>query len=299
MNEIDKFMITINSDDATLNNTFVDLNGNSVSDTSSCTFNFYGKEKLKCSQWEQFTFSIVEALLPLSYYNINENNNTIVISNDSRTNANGTYIITKGNYAVSDLYDVLLNTTSTNSQVCATSGGIQFGSYFTVSFDTIFLKFTFQSYTSTNGASTTATLLSSSTTASRLLGFNLNTNYSFAIPSGGTYYTLYSSNLIDLSYTTKLLITCDQLLSNALDSNNVNVGSNVLISATAAQNSSTYMVYSNYFEKNLLSRDIQYFTLNFLDQDRNKLNLNGLNWSMTILIKKYRVEQLIKQLENI
>ena len=152
MNEIDKFMITLNSDGATLNNTFTDLNGNSVPDTSSCTFDFYGKEKLKCNQWEQFTFSIVEALLPLSYYNINDNNNTIVISNDSRTSANGTYIITKGNYAVTDLLDVLINTTSTNSQVCATSGGIQFGSYFTVTFDTIFLKFTFQAYTSTNGA---------------------------------------------------------------------------------------------------------------------------------------------------
>ena len=92
---------------------------------------------------EQFTFSIIEALLPLSYYNINENNNTIVISNNSRTNANGAYIITKGNYAVTDLFDVLLNTTSTNSQVCATSGGIQFGSYFTVSFDTYFWNLLF------------------------------------------------------------------------------------------------------------------------------------------------------------
>ena len=51
------------------------------------------------------------------------------------------------------------------------------------------------------------------------------------------------------------------------------------------------MTFQSYFECKTTERSLNNFTIELLDEDRNYINMNGLDWIITLDIKKYNLEK--------
>ena len=315
MEEVDKISITLNSYYGTKKSTYTDFMGNSRSDSSNVQFYFPGRPDLVCELDEQFTMAIVGGSLPITFYNINSLNNTIVITGFTNatlgiSNATLTFTIQIGNY---DVYSLQTALNIGTSDITSTDGTIvqyasctinsttyYFGDFFSVVYDTTRELFTIYSIYNSSGyqgnskdtyAATTATtvVLSSSSTASKLLGFLPNISYSFStITSYGCY--LISTTLIDVSYT-KLIYVTSSLGTNAVVANGTNVGSDVLAVIHLTQNSPSIMTLGLYNDVKISSSNLSNFNIVLLDQDRNVLVLNGVDWALTFDLKRLKMSQ--------
>lgn len=219
MEELDRKVITISSSNCNSLNNYTDFNGKTRSDTSSisCALDF----TMTCKQDEEFRATMSYISLPLSFYNVNSTNNKIVITGHSVSTANGMYTITQGYYSVDELVTALTNTDTTADQR-VTSGTVEFGDYFTVTYNTqqniLYFKCT---------TSTTAVTIDGNTTAYSLLGMPYDEDVTF---------TTNSDN-----YTKTFEITSSTL---TIDS------SNYLLSISGHSNSNyngTYTIPSSYY----------------------------------------------------
>ena len=311
MEEVDKISITLNSYYGTKLSTYTDYMGNTQKDSSSVQFFFPGRPDLTCKLEEQYTMAIVGGSLPITFYNINSLNNTIVITGFTNsylglTNATITFTLSTGNYDVYSLQTALNITTSTSTSTDGTiiqyasctinNHTYYFGDFFTVLYDTTRELFVIYNFTNTyenntaNSYPTTTTIaLDSSSTANRLLGYLPNTSYTFGIMSGYGYY-LISATLIDVSYT-KLIYVTSSLGTNTLVANGTNVGSDVLAVIHLTQNSPSIMTLGLYNDVKISSSNLSFFTITLLDQDRNVICLNGVDWALTFDLKRFKRTQ--------
>lgn len=205
-------------------------------------------------------FYIRSVEIPFSYYVVNSVNNTLTINDTGLVNRSVT--ITAGNYTSTTLI----------TEVLARLGTIGSMSNWTMTFNT-------QTYKYTLGASTDFIVLASSTFAP-IIGFLTNsaratsaTSDSAINLSGPNYLYVNSTNLSKMRANNTYVATST---STCIHRVVVDVGpSDIIIDRPAAKN-----------RISLNSKDtIDTIDLQLNDPQNNAVNLNGLNWSIEILLE--------------
>ena len=275
MDPINSFQFNLNSADGTKQNWYIDNNGNKTYDTNKILFDFGQDQRLACANDEKWTIAISGANIPLSYYVINNNNNKIVVTGHSTAAANGTYTITEGNYDVYSLLTALTNTTTTATELVQQTNATLFATYFTTTYDDVRQEYTF--------TSTSDFTFNSTSTALKSLGFVKGTSVS------SVDHSLSSSTLINLGYTSTIFIQCSEFLNNGLDSNNLNYSSTIIGTCYVTQNPPAMLYYQSPFEIKTFQKNLFLFTIELVDEDRNPICFNGLDWMMTLDLKKYKI----------
>lgn len=228
--------------------------------TSSCTFNL---PNIEVRQDEKAYVNVKQAVIPFSWYNVNETNNILnmLIGIHSYSIS-----IPFGNYNINQLISYL------SSQFLNFPGNDK-GLTIAYSIQTNKLTFTHIHHT--------LQLLATST-CFELLGFNENTQYN-ATNTSGTIYVLTSVNGINLFVVRQVYIASDNFILNNVNASNPN-DSNILASVSVTGNPNSVIQYENTTTRHLIHHlnNITNLQIKLLDQDSDLLNLNGVNWSVTL-----------------
>ena len=195
-------------------------------------------------------FSIVNCVIPYSFYNINSNNNVL---NYKINSVNYSLTIPIGNYSIINLV-AYLNSQLTN---------------FTFAYNKIYNKITI-----TNSIND---FILNSSNFLTLIGFN-NSNYI------STNKTLTSPNCININY-----IRCINLISNIITYNintskNLVNNNNIICSIPVNTSPNTLIQYqnTNNFRTNLFVNTLNKIVIKLVDNNNNIIDLNGLNFNLTV-----------------
>lgn len=229
--------------------------------TSSCTFHL---PNIEVGKDEKAYINVKQAVLPFSWYNVNETNNKLNLL----IGGVNTYSISIpfGNYNINQLISYL------SSQFLTFPANDK---NLTLVYSTQTNKLTF------THTSHTLRLLATST-CFELLGFNDNTQYD-ATNTSGTIYVLNSVNGINLFVVRQIYIASDNFILNNINASNPN-DTNILASVCVTGNPNSVIQYENTTTRHLIHHlnNITNLQIKLLDQDGDLLNLNGVNWSITL-----------------
>lgn len=238
---IDSRLINLSSQSADLYN-----NGTSLSDV---VFSFVGllqnEENILYSQ-----ISVMNAQIPISYYIINEYNNTL---NYSVNNINYTVSFALGNY----------NANSFITEFLSKMNG------FNCSLNRITGKLTFTYYKSFK--------FLSSSTCFKVLGFLPYNDYISVNNSltGTSPCNFFGMTRLRIASTELLTYTMDSFIGNysdTLQTINVNSGSFGILLYDNTQK----------FKAILRNKVINYFDIKLYDDDNNLVDFNGVHWNITL-----------------
>ena len=233
--------IYLSSDDANIK-----FNGN----TSDCVW--YFKDIIQVGEHLDIIMSINDVQIPMSYYIINSNNNTLNYNDGSDRSVT----ITEGNYDVLQLRDTL------NASILKTTSNI------TVTYDEKTNKLTF---TADSGDFT----FKSSSTCFDLLGFSSGTHTSSSS-------VLSSDIVVNLSGISAIFIASNFSTRN-LDSRNAGFTSIIgKIPVNTASNGILTYTNKTQFKSIITEKTISVIHLTLEDEDRNIINLNGVGWIITL-----------------
>lgn len=257
---IDQRLITLSSDNAILNN------GSFLSDVN---FNFVGLLK-DDKDVEMIEISVQNAQIPISFYNINVYNNILIITYDS---IQYTLTLTRGNYNSTTLINEI--TTKLIAQ------GI---TDISISISSITGNLTF-----TRAGSLDFTI-DSIGTINKVLGFELNTNYTSV--SG----ILIPPNPLNLLGLLKVKLVSFELLTNNYDSS-VDGNLNVLATIPIEAGSFGLILYDNISNTQSILRNntLDGFDLKLYGDDNNLINFNGIGWNISLLLSITRVKKEISK----
>ena len=197
--------------------------------------------------------SVVHAVIPYTFYNIDSTNNVL---NYSYNNTTFNLQITSGNYNAIQLASYLQTIMGS----------------FTITYDIIRNKLLF-----TNNDSINFSFLSSSTCLT-LLGFVSNTTYT------SSSYKLTSPYVVNL-----LTKNCICILSN-LQTGNINnadkYNGSILCSIPVSGPPYSLITYtnSNNFRSNLYANNLNEINIKITDSNNNLIDLNNCYWSITLQI---------------
>ena len=253
---IDQRLITLSSDNAILNN------GSFLSDVN---FNFVGLLK-DDKDVEMIEISVQNAQIPISFYNINVYTNILIITYNS---IQYTLTLTRGNYNSTTLINEITAKLSAQSitdiaiTISAITGNLTF----------------------TRAGSLNFTI-NSTGTINKVLGFELNTNYTSV--SG----ILISPNPLNLLGLLKIKIASFELLTNNYDSS-VNGNLNILATIPIEAGSFGLILYDNIsnIEYILRNNTLDGFDLKLYGDDGNLINFNGIGWNISLLLSITRVKK--------
>jgi len=225
------------------------LNSTNADNVSNYNYNFV-LPNLEIADGNYIYLSVQYANIPYSFYNINSTNNVL---NYTLNSVNYTITITSGNYNITQLVASLKSSMTG----------------FTISYNSITNKITF-SHSTYN-----FTFLSSST-CQEILGFVKN-----------TAYTSSSLSLISKNSVSLIPIKCINVVSNLLTYNINKANPNnqsilCCIPVTTQPNSIIEYKNNNNFRSNLFINQISNIVIKLTDQNNNSLDLNGLDFFLTI-----------------
>lgn len=216
------------------------------------------------------TFSINRTTVTLS-----NSNAYLVISGHSNSSYNGTYGISSTYYG----------TITTATFILAIKNAVNnHGIILKNAFDITSVEDTDTNvYTITfNSISTTQPYFGHSTLMLQFVSGDDHTNYYFTLSD--TYYELYSSASVNLNYSNVF-----HVVSNRLGTSNMSsCGTDVLVTVYTAETAPATVIYQSYDEIKLRSKVIDSFDLQIRDQNFNIVDLNGISWTITLLLKKYK-----------
>jgi hypothetical protein len=200
--------------------------------------------------------SLKHAIIPYSWYNINSNNNTlIIIANNTTYN----FTIEEGNYTAITLASYL--TTLISQQINT--------------FECTYIAKSCKLLMTCN----TNFTISSSSTCLNAMGFYKNTSYNSA------NYSLTSVKPIDL-IPVKCICICLPEINT--DNFSLTLGQNnksILCSIPVYNSPMSLIIYDNVnFSINTENNDLDIFRMKLLDQDGNTINFNGHYFYMTFEI---------------
>jgi len=197
--------------------------------------------------------SVQHAVIPYTYYNIDNYNNTLIYLLNGTTY---TITIDKGNYNPYQLISFLQSNIN----------------LMTVSYNILTNKFTFLNSTYDFSFLSTSTCLI-------LLGFPL----SVTVNSVGK--TLTSTNCINLQSHHCICIQSN-LITGSLNSSN-SYENNIICSIPVSQAPYSMITYMNHnnLKYNLFNNVISTMRLRLVDQNNNLIDLNGCNWSITVQLE--------------
>ena len=253
------------------------------SDTSWVTFDFSGVP-LRANVDEYITLQISQASIPASWYNVNSTNNYLYMytySSGLTYNNNTEYpsiiiALTKGNYTSSTLPTMIqaLVRAATNN-----AGNNTHLSDFTITENTDQNTWTFTS-TGNFGIQMSSTCLS-------LLGIKKSGLVDDATLISSTY-TLTSNKIYDLSYTKNVFIVSNSFYNTNVDSNPMNLSSNILASVQANVNFPDIIFDHDLHETVIKAPVISMFEIQLQDDNRNVLGLNNIDWCFTMTARVYK-----------
>jgi hypothetical protein len=195
----------------------------------------------------QLMLSVIQVAIPLSGYVIRSTNNSLVLNST-------TFVIPSGNWAATDLATRLTSLLTSES--------------ITVTYSRTTNKFTFTSESGEFDIGEASTCLS-------LLGFSAQTHSSEEL-------TLVSDGVVNLSGT-----SCIYIESNFPTQNLYNeTQSNILVKVPVTSNYSSIIVWQNPAPVKVWLKDdaVNRIELTLLDNAGEILDLNGLDWSITLQI---------------
>lgn len=202
---------------------------------------------------EFIQYSIQYAVIPVSYYIINENNNKLVVLQNNITT---TYSFPLGNYTARLFMTQFVST---------------LGASWSITLDDVKSQFTIKH------ASLSFTLLASST-IDFVIGFTNNVSSTLV---GGlhTAVMVRPCNFLPLP---RIRITSDELTAGGLDNTILTIPNNSRLNGQ--------VVYQNVSNTKLLFREntLSRFVLNFVDDDGNYINFNGISSFFTIEFNIFR-----------
>ena len=250
---IDSRLISLNSSNAYLKN-----NGNFLSDV---IFRLPGLLK-KESDIKHVQYQIVDAQIPVSFYNVNYTNNVLSYQISS---VNYSITADVGNYSFTSLATNLISKFLANGHIFTITINKQNG---IVTFSTTATNFIFQ----TSSMFTVLGLLANKNSTS----FNLVCDYPF--------------NVLGV---TKIKIVSQFFNSYNIDSANNGLSNNLALIPVDAP-SFGLIVYENKSNSkySLRTDTLDEIDLQFYDQNNNLINFNNIDWQLTILMEITReVEQ--------
>lgn len=252
-------LININSANALIKN-----NGTYNSDV---VFKFPGLVKPE-QHISSVQFQLVDAVLPVSFYNINYTNNTLSYQISS---VNYTITATPGNYNFNSLASQMISKFLANGHTFTITINKQTGIILLATPATNFILQVSSMF------SVLGLLLSNHTSSS----FSLTADYPL--------------NLLGI---TKIKIQSVNLNTYNVDSSN-NGNSNNIGLIPVDQPSFGLIVYENKLSSKFLLRDnrVDEIDLQLLDQNNNLINFNNLDWSLTILIETIREIETLSQIQ--
>jgi hypothetical protein len=215
---------------------------------SNCDFYL---PNLEINQQNQIYLSVVHAVIPCSFYNINSSNNFLQYTLNGIVQTNLT--IAKGNYNINTLTKYL----NLNLPLSFTYNAVQ--NTFTITHPT--LNFSFLN----------------SSTCLGLLGFTTDQPSSSGL-------TLTSSQSINLATIHCICISTNLETNNINMSNGLKNNRNVICSIPIDVAPNSLLIYKpiHNFRVNTFTNIIGNFNIKLEDQNGNQIDLNGLDRSMTI-----------------
>ena len=257
--KVESRLININSANALIKN-----NGTYNSDV---VFKFPGLVKPE-QHITSVQFQLLDAVLPVSFYNMNYTNNTL---NYQISSVNYTITVTPGNYNFNSLATQMIAKFLANGHTFTITINKQTG---IITLATPATNFILQV---SSMFSVLGLLLSSHTSSSFLLTAD------------------YPLNLLGI---TKIKIQSVNLNTYNLDSSN-NGNSNNLGLIPVDQPSFGLIIYENKSSSKFLLRDnrVDEIDLQLVDQNNNLINFNNLDWNLTILIETTREIETLSQIQ--
>jgi hypothetical protein len=245
----------------------VDAIKNNGSNNSDLLFNF----KNLISEDERIShidFSVENAQFPVSFYNITSNNNKLDISLNG--GAQNVLTITEGNY----------NTTTLNTEIITqlSNAGI---TTITITLSTVTGKY---SFTIDSGYFTfhyaTSTIL-------KVLGFITTQDHT------STSQVLTSNYPVNLLGPLKLKIFSNAIAVDNIDSNNDGSTVNSLIELPISAANFGLILYTNIsnIHSNMKTKNLNSIDIRITDDNNNLIDFNGVDFTMSFLIKIYYVEK--------
>ena len=235
---------------------------NQQNGTSNCVFHL---PNIEVAKDELAYVNVKQAVIPFSWYNVNETNNVldILIANVRPYTIN----IPFGNYNINQLIAYL------HSQFLLFVGNDKH-LIITYSNQTNKLLFTHTHH---------IFKLEIYSTCSELLGFNDKEEYNSTNIVGTNTHILNSINGINLFVVRQIYIASDNFILNNINASNPN-DTNILTSVSVTGNPNSVIHYENTTTKHLVHHlnNITNLNIKLLDQDSDLLNLNGVNWSITL-----------------
>ncbi len=217
-------------------------------DTSFCVFNFNNVAQVQDNI--NILLSVVDAQIPVSFTNVNTNNNTFVYKIGSTITS---VSLAVGNYTANTLRDALNTLLS----------GV-----FTFSYDSIKNKYTI---THASGDFT----LESNTGLLRVLGFTIQNHISNSS-------VITSDSVVDLSGLGGIFIQTNYLTSSQ-DSKSKNYTS-ILQKIPINQQGNGVVFFTNKtgYKTQIFEKNISEIHIKLLDEDQNLLNMQNARWRITL-----------------
>jgi len=225
------------------------LNSASADSVSNYNYNFV-LPNLEIADGNYIYLSVQYANIPYSFYNINSSNNVL---NYTLNFVNYTIAITPGNYNITQLITFLKSNMSG----------------FTITYNSMTNKITFSH-------STYNFIFLSSSTCQEILGFVKNTAYT------SLGLSLISNNCVSLIPIKCINVVSNLLTYNINKSNPNNQSILCCVPVTTQPNSIIEHKNINNFRSNLFINQISNIAIKLTDQNNNALDLNGLDFFMTI-----------------
>jgi hypothetical protein len=195
--------------------------------------------------------SIINAIIPYSFYNVNYLTNTLTYTVD--TTATYTINVPEGNYNSFQMA-TYLKSHMTN---------------FNVTYDAVTNKYTFTHTASLNFS------IDSSSSILKILGFTEGVHISSS-------YILTSNQVANLQRIQSIHIQSNFLTGNINSSDIFRQNTLCTIPVNTAPNSNIVYYNDNKFTTNLYSNILNEIEIKLVDQDNMLLDLNGLDWSLTL-----------------
>jgi len=259
---------TIHSNQIYLNSSLADVQYNGA---SKSTVSFFFKDVLKLKKNTlEMRVSVTNAEFPVSWYVINDSNNSISITvNSVATN----YLFPKGNY----------NVTTFISQWISF-----FGSSWALTYDKYQNIFT---WSNTNGQFTFSDNKGTNSLFP-VIGFIQGNSYT---SSGNTLTAIYPFNFYNI---TRLNIKSNTFNLGNVDSNNKSQ-TRTICSVPVNATSGGMIYYNNYSHyKSIFKKDhLQNINIEIQDDFKNYINFNNLDWTITLQIDL--VNEVVEDLDTL
>ena len=248
----------------------ININSNTNNILSGTTDNFVYQVSFPADKWKEINaVSVSSITLPKSFYQINENNNTFILTEFT---TNTTVTIPAGNYNISQFFNTvggLLTAASTHFITYTLS-------FNTTSYDTGILKIT-------QSPAYPASLYFGNTSLSSVFGFPRDSTNIFN-GSG----VLLGSQVINLNESNTVYLN-SSMVSSFFNDATSNSSNTLCVVYTGSYVNYSYI--TQYFDiitnmKPFFSKNSQ-FSFSLVDQDNTPVNLHGVDFSFTLNIFTY------------